>query len=76
MKCAKCERQIEDNRARVALMLGDGRAALDWPCFEAMLRPGRAAMLMRLVREATISSRINGASSEPARGEKYQEEPK
>jgi hypothetical protein len=75
MKCAKCQRQIEDNRARVALMLGDGRAALDWPCFERMLQPGRAAMLMRLVREAAIASRTNGDGVVSARGEKYQDEP-
>jgi hypothetical protein len=71
--CANCQRQIDDSRARVALMLGEGRAALDWPCFEAMQRPGRAAMLMRLVREATIALRIKGSDADAAPGAKYQD---
>ena len=75
MKCAKCGREIGGERARAAIMLGDGRAALDWPCFEAMLRPGRAVELMRLVREAMATSRANGAGAVIARGEKYQDEP-
>jgi hypothetical protein len=64
MTCAKCHRQIDDNRTRVALILGDGRGALDCPCFERMLQPGRAAMLMRPLREATIALRQNGAGVE------------
>ncbi len=75
MKCGKCGREIGGERARAAIMLGDGRAALDWRCFEAMLRPGRAAELMRLVREVTARSRANGAGAVIARGEKYQDEP-
>ena len=27
-------------RARVAIILGNGRAALDWHCYEAMLKAG------------------------------------
>ena len=57
MTCAKCRREIGADRARAAIMLGDGRAALDWPCFESMLKPGRATELMRLLREATVLSR-------------------
>ena len=75
MTCAKCGREIGGERARAAIMLGDGRAALDWPCFEAMLRPGRAAELMRLVREAAARSREGGAGAVTACGEKYQDEP-
>lgn len=71
MKCAKCGHEIADNKARAALMLGDGRAALDWQCFEAMLKPGRATELMRLLREATTWSRTTGAVAAPARAEKY-----
>ncbi len=75
MTCAKCGCEIGDQRARAAIMLGDGRAALDWPCFEAMLKPGRVAELMRLVREAAVRSRANGAGAIIARGKKYQDEP-
>ncbi len=53
MKCAKCGQAVGAERARVAIMMGDGRAALDWRCFDAMLRPGRAVELMRLLREVT-----------------------
>jgi hypothetical protein len=75
MTCAKCGRAIADDRVRVAIMLGDGRAALDWQCFESTLKPGRAADLMRLLRSVTKSSRANGATATPARGENYQDEP-
>jgi hypothetical protein len=74
MKCAKCGREIGPERARAAIMLGDGRAALDWHCFEAMLKPGRATELMRLLRAATVWLRTTGAVGATARGEKYQEE--
>jgi hypothetical protein len=57
MNCAKCQREIAPERVRVAVMLGDGRAALDWPCFEAMLKPGRGVELMRIVREVTLAAR-------------------
>ena len=50
MTCAKCGREIDEARVSAAIKLGDGRAALDWPCFDAMLKPGRAAELMRLLR--------------------------
>ena len=50
MRCAKCGRDIDEARVSAAIKLGDGRAALDWPCFDAMLKPGRAAELMRLLR--------------------------
>jgi hypothetical protein len=56
-------------------MLGDGRAALDWPCFEAMLKPGRAVELMRLLREVTVRARADGAAGALASGEKYQDQP-
>jgi hypothetical protein len=75
MTCVKCGSEIADDRVRVAIMLGDGRAALDWQCFEAMLKPGRAAELMRLVRAAAISSRLDGAGAASARRENYQGEP-
>ena len=75
MTCAKCGRPIGPERARAAIMLGDGRAALDWHCFESTLKPGRAAELMRLLRGVTERSRFNGATVAPARGEKYQDEP-
>ena len=68
-------KEIADHRVRVAIMLGDGRAALDWQCFESTLKPGRAAELMRLLRGMTERSRLNGATAAPARGEKYQDEP-
>ena len=61
MTCAKCGRNIDEARVSAAIKLGDGRAALDWPCFDAMLKPGRAAELMRLLRVATIRTRSNGA---------------
>lgn len=75
MSCAKCRREIPDERVRVAIMLGDGRAAIDWPCFEAMLRPGREVELMRLVRAATVRARAPAPATPaaPARGERYQE---
>jgi hypothetical protein len=75
MTCAKCGREVPADRARVAIMLGDGRAALDWPCFEAMLKPGRAVELMRLLRDVTARAREGGAVAARARGEKYQEQP-
>ena len=75
MNCTKCGRTIADHRARVAIMLGDGRVALDWQCFESTLRPERAAELMRLVRGVTERSRANGATAAPARGEKNQDAP-
>jgi hypothetical protein len=56
-------------------MLGDGRAALDWQCFESMLKPGRAMGLMRLLRDATARARAVAAMPGIARGEKYQDEP-
>jgi hypothetical protein len=74
MSCAKCGRDIGADRVRVAIMLGDGRVTLDWPCFDAMLKPGRAAELMRLLRDATIRARANGAGAVEARGERYQDE--
>jgi hypothetical protein len=74
MTCVKCGRLIADDRVRVAIMLGDGRAALDWRCFESTLKLGRAAELMRLLRGVTKRSRANGATTAPARGEKYQDE--
>jgi hypothetical protein len=75
MSCVKCGRDIDEARASAAIKLGDGRAALDWPCFDGMLQPGRAAELMRLLRGVTERSRANGANALPARGEKYQDEP-
>ncbi len=62
MKCAKCGREIDEARASAAIKLGDGRAALDWPCFEALLKPGRAAEVMRMLRAATVTARANGAA--------------
>jgi hypothetical protein len=75
MNCAKCGREIDEARVSAAVKLGDGRAALDWPCFDPMLKPGRAAALMRLLREATVRARTNSATAASARGEKYQDEP-
>jgi len=75
MTCAKCGREIGAERARVAIILGDGRAALDWQCFEAMLKPGRAVVLMRLLREVTTRARADGAITVRGRGESYQDEP-
>jgi hypothetical protein len=75
MTCTKCRREIADDRVRVAIMLGDGRAALDWQCFESTLKPGRAAELMRLLRSVTERSRANGTTAAPVRGEQYQDEP-
>ncbi len=69
MKCAKCGREIGAERARVAIMLGDGRAALDWHCFEAMLKPGRTVELMRLLREVTAGTRADGAAAAKAASE-------
>ena len=69
------EGDIDEARLSAAIKLGDGRAALDWPCFDAMLKPGRAAELMRLLREATIPARSNGASAAPTSGERAQDEP-
>ena len=74
MRCAKCGKDIDEARVSAAIKLGDGRAALDWACFDAMLKPGRAAELMRLLRGVTERSRANGATAAPARGEKYQDE--
>jgi hypothetical protein len=76
MTCVKCQREIVAERARAAIMLGDGRAALDWQCFESMLKPGRAMELMRLLREATARARAVAAMREIARGEKSQDERK
>jgi len=76
MICLKCEREMRADRARVALMLGDGRAALDWRCFEEMLKPGRGVELMRLLRDTTERARAGVATVVNARGEKYQDEPK
>ncbi|HEY9158313.1 hypothetical protein [Candidatus Binatus sp.] len=75
MKCAKCGREIDEARVSAAIKLGDGRAALDWFCFDAMLKPGRAAELMRLLRDATIRARNNGAPASAAIGESEQDEP-
>lgn len=75
MTCAKCGRNIDEARVSAPIKLGDGRAALDWPCFDAMLKPGRAAELMRLLRVVTERSRFNGTTATPARGEKYQDAP-
>jgi hypothetical protein len=75
MKCAKCGREIDEARASAAIKLGDGRAALDWPCFDAMLKPGRAAEMMRLLREATVRARAIGAAAVLGRGERYQGKP-
>jgi hypothetical protein len=74
MRCAKCGKDIEEGRASAAIKLGDGRATLDWPCFDAMLKPGRAAELMRLLRDATVRARSNGGLAALARGEQYQDE--
>lgn len=74
MTCAKCGRDIDEARASAAIKLGDGRAALDWPCFEAMLKPGRAAELMRLLRQATRRARRDEDGASSARGEKYQDD--
>ena len=76
MTCVKCQREIAAERARVAIMLGDGRAALDWQCFESMLKPGRAMELMRLLRAATARARDVAAMQGIARDEKYQDERK
>jgi len=70
MTCAKCGRAIGAERARVAIMMGDGRAALDWQCFDAMLRPGRAVELMRLLREVTARTRGDGAAAASTGGAK------
>jgi hypothetical protein len=75
MTCVKCGRPIADDRVRVAIMLGDGRAALDWACFEALLRPGRVAELLRLVRYAAPRARAGGAGVTDARGERYEDKP-
>jgi hypothetical protein len=75
MTCAKCGRDIDEARVSAAIKLGGGRAALDWPCFDTMLKPGRAAELMRLLRVATIRARSNGSFAAPARDEKYRDEP-
>jgi hypothetical protein len=56
-------------------MLGDGRAALDWRCFESMLKPGRTTELMRLLREATVWARASGAASVTVRSENDEDEP-
>jgi hypothetical protein len=76
MMCVKCQREIAAERARAAIILGDGRAALDWQCFESMLKPGRAMELMRLLREATARSRAVAEKREIAGGEKLQDEAK
>jgi hypothetical protein len=75
MTCAKCGRNIDEARVSAAIKLGDGRAALDWPCFDAMLKPGRAAELMRLLRVATIRARSNGAPPTTISSETEQDEP-
>jgi hypothetical protein len=75
MKCVKCQRGIAAERTRAAIMLGDGRAARDWQCFESMLKPGRAMELMRLLRDATARARAVTAMPGIARREKYQDEP-
>lgn len=75
MTCAKCRREISAERARAAIVLGDGRAAFDWQCFESMLRPSRATELMRLLREATVWSRTSAAAAATSRCEKDQDEP-
>ena len=75
MNCAKCGREIDEARVSAAIRLGDGRAAIDWVCFEAMLKPGRAAEVMRLVRAAQLSTRANGTAAAPARGEQYLDDP-
>ena len=75
MTCAKCGRNIDEARVSAAIKLGDGRAALDWPCFDAMLKPGRAAELMRLLRVATIRARSNGAPAAIAGAEGEQNKP-
>jgi hypothetical protein len=74
MTCAKCGKDIDEARVSAAIKLGDGRAALDWPCFDAMLKPGRAAELMRLLREATRRARGGADGALNARGEKYQDD--
>jgi hypothetical protein len=74
MTCAKCGRDIDEARVSAAIKLGDGRAALDWSCFDTMLKPGRAAELMRLLREATLRARGSGDGALSARGEKYQDD--
>ena len=61
MTCAKCGKDIDEARVSAAIKLGDGRAALDWPCFDAMLKPGRAAELMRLLRERNAARASGGA---------------
>ena len=75
MTCVKCGRDIDEARVSAAIKLGDGRAALDWRCFDTMLRPGRAAELMRLLRDATVRARSNGALAAPMSGETDREEP-
>ena len=68
MTCAKCGKDIDEARVSAAIKLGDGRAALDWPCFDAMLKPGRAAELMRLLREERgAPAAARGASMRAAR---------
>ena len=74
MTCAKCGRDINEARVSAAIKLGDGRAALDWPCFDGMLRPDRAAELMRLLREATRRARGSGDGALNARGENYRDD--
>ena len=75
MRCAKCGRDIDEALVSAAIKLGDGRAALYWPCFDAMLKPSRATELMRLLRVATILARSNGAPAAIAGGENYQDKP-
>jgi hypothetical protein len=75
MTCAKCGREIDEARVSAAIKLGDGRAAVDWPCFDAMLKFGHAAEFMRLLRVATIRVRVTGVAATTAGGESEQDNP-
>ncbi len=75
MKCSKCNREVDEGTVSAAIKLGDGRAALCWLDFERMLKPGRVAEVMRLVRAATETLRATPGAAKRARGEQYLNEP-
>jgi hypothetical protein len=76
MKCGKCGQDIVDSGNIVRLRLWGASAALHWPCLGKFLRAEAGDELERIAWEASALTTVNHAVAVPARGEKFQDEPK
>ena len=76
MKCAKCGQEIVNSGNLVRLRLWGANAALHWPCFGKFLRDGAGDELERIAWQASALTTVTQATTRPADGEKYLNEPK